>query len=302
MFKASRLLQIALLLAVIPLVCVVFAGIYINFNRSNLPDLDGFILFDAPTTGRIYDAKGQLLAELGKEHREITPYNGIPAVLREAILSAEDKNFFSHSGVDYSVFPRLLSKTNVRALIARFMNSDSKDAFEHAAVFPQGGSTITQQLVRVYFLQKLTSTEKNNTLQHAGILPHVLSFAFGIPATNQFLLKVEVLRLSLWLEREMCKRYGSKRRAKEELLARYASFIYLGNGRYGFAAASQYYFDEPLEAFTPDDASKAALLAGTTKSPGDYAPAWETTKNLFGGEIRSWPSWLRTTFYPLRPL
>ena len=109
-------------------------------------------------------------------------------------------------------------------------------------MFPQGGSTITQQLVRGYFLQKLTSTEKNNTLQHSGILPHVLAFAFGVPATNQFLLKVQVLRLSIWLEGEMWKRYGSKRRAKEELLARYASFIYLGNGRYGFAAASQYYF------------------------------------------------------------
>ncbi len=70
----------------------------------------------------------------------------------------------------------------------------------------------------------------------------------------------------------MQKRYGSKRRAKEELLARYASFIYLGNGRYGFAAASQYYFGIPLSALTADDADKAALLAGITKSPGEYAP------------------------------
>jgi penicillin-binding protein 1A len=270
--KTRRLVQIALLLTVIPLVCVLFAGIYINFNRTNLPDLDGFIRFQPPTMGHVYDAKGHVLAELGRERREVIQYEGIPVVLREAILSAEDKNFFSHSGVDYSVFPRMLSKTNVRALIARLMGWDSKGALEHAAVFPQGGSTITQQLVRGYFLQKLTSTEKNNTLQHSGILPHVLAFAFGVAATNQFLLKVQVLRLSLWLEEEMWKRYGSKRRAKEELLARYASFIYLGNGRYGFAAASQYYFGEPIEAFSADDAAKAALLAGITKSPGDYAP------------------------------
>ena len=80
------------------------------------------------------------------------------------------------------------------------------------------------------------------------------------------------MRLSLWIEKEMQKRHGSKRRAKEEILARYASFIYLGNGRYGFAAASQYYFGIPIEAVTEGDADKAALLAGITKSPGECAP------------------------------
>jgi penicillin-binding protein 1A len=270
--KSNLLVQFALLLAVLPLVCVLFAGIYINFNRTNLPDLEGFIRFEPPTMGHVYDAKGHVLAELGRERREITQYEGIPVVLRQAVLSAEDKNFFSHSGVDYSVFPRMLSKTSIRALIGRFIGSKSKDASEYASVFPQGGSTITQQLVRGYFLQKLTSTEKYNALQHPGIFPQALGFVFGVPATNQFLLKLEVMRLSLWLEGEMQERYGSKRRAKEELLARYASFIYLGNGRYGFAAASQYYFGEPIEAFTSNDAAKAALLAGITKSPGDYAP------------------------------
>jgi penicillin-binding protein 1A len=270
--KTSSLIQIALLLAALPVICFFIAGIYINFNRTNLPDLDGFIRFQPPTMGHVYDAKGQVLAELGRERRESIQYNDIPVVLREAILSAEDKNYFSHSGVDYTAFPRLLSKTNVPALIARVTGVHRNGAPENAAVFPQGGSTITQQLVRGYFLQKLTSTEKNNTLQHLGILPHVLAFAFGVPATNQFLLKVQVLRLSIWLEEEMCKHYGSKRRAKEELLARYASFIYLGNGRYGFAAASQYYFGQPIESFRADDAAKAALLAGITKSPGDYAP------------------------------
>ena len=70
----------------------------------------------------------------------------------------------------------------------------------------------------------------------------------------------------------MQKRYGSKRRAKEELFARYASFIYLGNGRYGFAAATQYYFGIPMTALTEDDADKAALLAAIPKSPSEYAP------------------------------
>jgi membrane peptidoglycan carboxypeptidase len=55
-------------------------------------------------------------------------------------------------------------------------------------------------------------------------------------------------------------------------LARYASFIYLGHNRYGFAAASEFYFGQPLSTFTEEDAGKAALLAGISKSPRAYAP------------------------------
>jgi penicillin-binding protein 1A len=237
-----------------------------------LPDLDAFLRFEPPTIGHIYDANGHVLIELGRERREIIQYKDIPDVLRQAILSAEDENFFSHAGVDYSVFPRLLGKTNMHALMALGGGSNGENGAERAPVFPQGGSTITQQLVRGYFLQKLTSTKTSNTLQHQGLFSHVVAFVIGVPGANRFLLKVEEMRLSLWIEGEMQKRYGSKRRAKEELLARYASFIYLGNGRYGFAAASQYYFGIPLAALTADDVDKAALLAGITKSPGEYAP------------------------------
>jgi penicillin-binding protein 1A len=82
----------------------------------------------------------------------------------------------------------------------------------------------------------------------------------------------------LWIEGEMRKQYGSKRRAKEEIFARYANFVYLGNGRYGFAAASDYYFHKPIETFTVDDADEAAVLAGITKSPGEYAPTGENVQ------------------------
>jgi penicillin-binding protein 1A len=254
------------------MVAVLFGLIYISYNRKNLPDLDAFLRFEPPTIGHIYDANGQVVIELGRERREIIQYKDIPDVLREAILSAEDENFFSHAGVDYSVFPRLFGKINLRALMPRFGGSGGENVGERTAVFPQGGSTITQQLVRGYFLQQLISTKNGSTLQQAGALSHVLAFVIGVPGANKILLKVEEMRLSLWIEGEMRKRYGSKRRAKEELLAHYASFIYLGNGRYGFAAASQYYFGLPLTALTMEDADKAALLAGITKSPGEYAP------------------------------
>jgi penicillin-binding protein 1A len=80
------------------------------------------------------------------------------------------------------------------------------------------------------------------------------------------------VRLALWLEDEMRRRYGSKERAKREIFVRYANFLYMGNGRYGFAAAAEYYFGKPLSSYTPEDAGKAALLAGITKSPAEYAP------------------------------
>ena len=262
-------------IALVPVIVVVLTAFYVNFNRTDLPDLDGFIRFEPPTTGHVYDANGRVLIELGRERRDILRYEEIPDVVRGAILSAEDENFFSHSGVDYSVFFRLLAKTNVRALAAHFTASHNEDASKRPLVFPQGGSTITQQLVRCYFLQKLSSTKNSNSLQHEGAFPHVLAFVIGVPGTNKLLLKIETIRLSLWIEGEMRKQYGSKRRAKEELFARYASFVYLGNGRYGFAAASEYYFHKPIETFTLDDADKAAVLAGITKSPAEYAPTVE---------------------------
>ena len=78
----------------------------------------------------------------------------------------------------------------------------------------------------------------------------------------------------------MQERFGSKRRAKEEILARYASFLYMGNGQYGFAAAAEYYFGRPLAGFTVADADKAALLAGIAKSPRVYAPSAQDVERI----------------------
>lgn len=66
---------------------------------------------------------------------------------------------------------------------------------------------------------------------------------------------------------DVCHR--SQEQAKREIFARYASFIYLGNGRYGYAAASEYYFGKTLSSYSPDDAGNAALLAAISKSPRD---------------------------------
>jgi penicillin-binding protein 1A len=240
---------------------------HVYLDRSNLPDLEPFIRFAPPRIGRVYDMRGRVLIELAREYRRLISYDEIPMILRQAILAAEDKNFFSHSGVEYRALPRVIQKMSGRSLVAWW-----KGAPGVWLRFPQGGSTLTQQLVRGYFLQDRTSSEDGNALFRAGWTPRIFAAGLGVPATNKLFRKLEEVRLTLWLEREMRRRYGSRERAKREIFVRYANFLYLGNGRYGFAAAAEYYFGKPLSSYTPEDAGRAALLAGITKSPRNYAP------------------------------
>jgi penicillin-binding protein 1A len=245
---------------------------HIYLSRRDLPDIRPFTRFEFPTIGYVYDAKGQPLIALAREYRTIIRYNDIPPIVRDAILATEDKHFFSHDGVDYSSIPRVLSKIRVGAFAERLATGGRHDNTSGRAIFPQGGSTITQQLVRGCFLQGLTSQENSYTLRNRGLKARVLSWLIGERNVNMGYRKLEELRLSLWLERQMAAEFGSKRRAKEEIFARYASFLYMGHGQYGFPRAAQYYFGRSLSTLTADDADQAALLAGIAKSPRDYAP------------------------------
>jgi penicillin-binding protein 1A len=261
---AGALLYVALLL--FPAAWLVHR---VYFDRTSVPDLDSFIRFEPPTTGVVRDVHGTVLIELAREYRQVVTYDDVPLIVRQAILAAEDKSFFTHSGVDYRALPRVVQKAAVRS-----MREWRKGGHGFRLLLPQGGSTLTQQLVRNYFLQNLTSRPDRDALFHAGLAPpRLLSVVLGASAMNKLLRKMEEVRLTLWLEQEMRGRYGSQQQAKREIFARYASFIYLGNGRYGFAAASEYYFGKSLSSYTADDAGNAALLAAIGKSPQDYAPA-----------------------------
>jgi penicillin-binding protein 1A len=242
---------------------------YVYVERSDMPQLESFVRFELPGTGEVYDSRGRVLIQLAREYRRSVGYEQVPLVLRQAVLAAEDKNFFSHSGVEYSALPRIALKSLARTVQAWWSRRDA----EFQPVFPQGGSTLTQQLVRGYFLPERLARENGDALFPDGVVPRLMARVAGVRATNKLLRKLEEIRHSLWLEDEFTRRFGSKQRAKEEIFARYASFIYLGHGRYGFAAASEYYFGKPLSAYTLADAPKAALLAGMAKSPAEYAPA-----------------------------
>jgi len=233
----ARRYRSALFLMTAVMMCAAFfamaevGGVYVD--RTNLPDPGPFIRFEFPTVGHIYDAHGEPLVELADEHRDITRYADIPAVVRDAILAAEDKRFFAHNGIDYLSFPRLLTKM-------RIGGGARSDGARGSSTFPQGGSTLTQQLVRGLFLQQQTSTESRNLVQAGGVLPRVAGVVVGARNVNMLLRKREEMRLALWLEEQMRLQFGSKRRAKEEILARYASFVYMGNRQYGFARASEF--------------------------------------------------------------
>ena len=138
-------------------------------------------------------------------------------------------------------------------------------------VFPQGGSTLTQQLVRGYFLAASTKAEDANVLQRPTGSRARWPRCWACPPPTSCAARSRRCACRCgW--RRSSGGATARRAAKEQILARYASFIYLGNGRYGFSAASEYYFDKPLSTYQQWDADKAALLAGIAKSPRDYAP------------------------------
>jgi penicillin-binding protein 1A len=250
---------------------------HVKYDRADLPEMEPLVRFEPPTIGHLYDSRGEVLLELAREYRWVVRYPEIPVTLREAVLAAEDKNFFSHSGVDFWALPRVAAKALFNSVAASRRASERDGRLRVKIIFPQGGSTVTQQLVRGYFLADVTKGEDLNVLQRPTLVGRTMAALIGVPATNKLRRKVEEMRLSLWLEEDFRRRFGSRQAAKEQILARYASFIYLGHGRYGFSAASEYYFGKPLDTYQQWDADKAALLAGIAKSPRDYSP---TPKNL----------------------
>lgn len=163
----------------------------------------------------IYDRNGKVIGTLQKFDRNLPVTEAqIPAVLKEAVIADEDRNYYHHGGVDL--------RGTVRALFADIRSS--------APV--QGGSTITQQYVKLAY----TGSQRN------------------------LLRKVKEAILASQLAREA---------SKDEILYRYMTLIYLGDGNYGVGAASETYFHTAVQNL---NASQAATLAGLIPAPSDRAP------------------------------
>ena len=160
------------------------------------------------------DRNGNYIGRRGIRQLESVPLDTMPDNLIAAVLATEDRRFFTHFGVD------LIG--TARALIENLQANE----------IVQGGSSITQQVARLLFLNSDRTVER----------------------------KINEAFIALWLEATL---------TKEEILEIYLDRVYMGGGNFGVAAASEFYFDKPVTEVT---LAEAAMLAGLFQAPSRYAP------------------------------
>jgi penicillin-binding protein 1A len=170
--------------------------------------------YDPPQTSRILAADGTLLSNVFTERRTVIPFGDIPSFTKLAFLAAEDAHFYEHEGLNY-----------LGILRAQWANL-------RAGSIVQGGSTITQQVVKIILLDQ--SRTYSRKLRDA-ILAH---------------------RLEQHL-------------SKDEIFGLYLNHLTMGHGRYGIEEAARYYFGKPASRL---DANESATLAGIVPSPERYSP------------------------------
>ncbi|NVK72775.1 MAG: penicillin-binding protein 1A, partial [Oceanospirillaceae bacterium] len=171
---------------------------------------------------RIYTADNQLIGEFGEQRRTPINYAEIPQNLEHAILAAEDSNFYHHPGVDILGLGRA---------VMQLITTGQKQG---------GGSTITMQVARNYFL----SFEQTYTRKFTEIF------------------------IALKMEREL---------SKHEILELYVNKIYLGKRAYGFEAAAQVYYGKNLNEL---DLAQLAMIAGLPKAPSRFNPIVNPSRAL----------------------
>jgi penicillin-binding protein 1A len=181
---------------------------------ANLPDVHELARYRPPMATQVLADDGTVIGEFYLEKRYVVPIERIPAVVRNAFIAAEDDNFYKHNGVD--------PVSIVRAVINNAAAGDKV----------QGGSTITQQVVKSLLLTPQKSYER----------------------------KLKEAILALQLEGQL---------SKDEILYLYLNHIYLGSGAYGVAAAANEYFGKRVEDLT---LAEAAILAGLPQAPSRYSP------------------------------
>ncbi|MDR0881912.1 MAG: PBP1A family penicillin-binding protein [Candidatus Adiutrix sp.] len=189
-------------------VAVFFAYHYLALD---LPSTDGLKNYAPPTVTYFYSDDGRVVGEYYHERRFVVPLSDIPPLVQGAFLAVEDADFYAHHGIN----PKAL----LRAAIANF-KSDG---------IAQGGSTITQQVVKSFLL----SPERS------------------------YLRKAKEMILAVRIEHNL---------TKEEILHLYLNQIYLGRGAYGVESAARTYFGKSAGQLT---LAEAAQLAGIVREPGN---------------------------------
>ena len=126
------------------LASVVMLSILWSFSNK-LPDYKFLKNYKPPISSKLYSGKGELVSDFSAEKRIFVPYNSIPKIVINSFLSAEDKNFFSHPGVD--------AKGVLRAVINNVKNYLSSKRLE-------GASTITQQVAKNFLLTNEVSLNR----------------------------------------------------------------------------------------------------------------------------------------------
>ena len=169
---------------------------------------------------KVFDNQGRFVGRLLPEKRYWVSIDRIPAFLQKAVVAVEDARFYEHSGIDIRGIARALVKDVVKRKLA------------------EGGSTITQQLIKNKFLSGEKTIER----------------------------KIEEARLAMEFE---------KKYTKKQILEMYFNEIYYGNGAWGIAQAARLYFDKNPEELTDAECS---LLAGVQKNPGRYNPRGASAK------------------------
>lgn len=192
---------------------LVIYGAYIQL-QSQLPELDALkdIRYQSPM--KIYSRDGLLLGQFGEKIRNPLTLDAIPKKVIQGFLAAEDNRFYEHPGVDYQGL--------LRASVTLLRTGEKR----------QGGSTITMQVARNFFL----SNEKT------------------------YLRKVREILLAIKIEDEL---------PKDKILEIYLNKIYLGNHAYGISAAAEVYYGKRVDQL---NLAEIAMIAGLPKAPSTFNP------------------------------
>ena len=193
---------------------ILSGGIVYVYIISQLPDVDSLKTVKLEVPLQIYTEDGLLIQEYGEKKRIPLTYEQIPALLIQALLVTEDQRFFDHPGVD--VFG--LARATIRMI--------------QTGTKSQGGSTITMQVARNFFLNR----------------------------KKTFLRKFNEIMLAIKIDREL---------PKQKILELYLNKIYLGNRAYGVEAAAQVYYGKSVNQL---NLAQIAMLAGLPQAPSSQNP------------------------------